>query len=78
MDIGTFTQLIGSVGFPIAMCIMMGWFIKDSTDKHRADINDLNEKHKIEMEGIKVALENNTMALQKLCMMIGREGDDGK
>lgn len=78
MDIGTFTQMIGSVGFPIAMCVMMGWFIKDSTDKHRNDIIELNEKHKIEMDGIKAALENNTMALRELCIMIGQQGDDGK
>lgn len=78
MDIATLSQIIGSVGFPIVMCIMMGWFIKDSSDKHRSELSDLNDKHKTEMEGIKIALENNTLALQKLCLMLDREGDDGK
>ena len=27
MDVNTITQLISSVGFPIAACFAMGWFI---------------------------------------------------
>ena len=37
--------LISTVGFPIACCIFMGWFIKYVTDKYTKMIADLNEQN---------------------------------
>lgn len=60
------TNLIMNLGFPIVCCCVMGWFVYDSSNKHREDIAKLNEQHKQEMNNVTQAIENNTLALQKL------------
>ncbi len=54
-DINAIIQAISTVGFPIAMCCIMAYYVKYTEDKHREEINSIRE-----------ALENNTLALQKL------------
>lgn len=72
-----YVQLITSVGFPIVACIGMAWYVKYITDKNREDTKTLNEKHNTEMlafkDEIKEALNNNTIALQKLCERLEKE-----
>lgn len=41
MDISAITQLVGSVGFPIAMCLMMAFYIKGEQDTTRETLNNL-------------------------------------
>lgn len=55
MDITIVTQLVSTVGFPIAMCALMAYYIKYTQDRHREEINSIRE-----------ALNNNTIVLQKL------------
>lgn len=74
-EIGTITQLITTVGFPIAMCCVMCWFVYDSNSKHRTDINTLNEQHRQEMSDLKEAINNNTIAITKLCERIESENE---
>ena len=62
MDLGSIAQIISTVGFPIAMCLMLLWYVKD-----------LTEKQKQETEKFTQALNNNTLVLQKLCDTIGIE-----
>lgn len=67
MDINSITQVIMNVGFPIVMCGAMAWYVKDTSEKHREEVRQLNEQHNEEMQQVTVALNNNTLALQKLC-----------
>lgn len=62
MDVGSITQIVSTVGFPIAMCVALLWYIKDVTDKHKQETEKFTE-----------ALNNNTLALQKLGDTIGVE-----
>lgn len=80
MDVASFSQLLTSVGFPIACCIFMGWYIARLTDQYREDINQMNEKHKAESDRMTEALNNNTNALSHLTMLLAEKGliDDGK
>ncbi len=55
MDISVITQLIGSLGFPIACVVAMFYY----WNKERVD-------HKSEIDSIRAALENNTQALIKI------------
>ena len=55
MDITAIGNLIGSLGFPIVMCILMF---------NRMDKQD--ELHKQEMEKVTESLNNNTVALTQL------------
>ena len=72
MDIITaFTEFVNSVGFPIAVCGCMMWYIKHTNDKHREEVTAINTQHKEEVHGMVEALNNNTIVLQKLCDTIG-------
>ena len=62
MDVGTITQIVSTVGFPIAMCVALLWYIKEQSDKHKQETEKFTE-----------ALNNNTLVLQKLCDTIGVE-----
>lgn len=45
MDINAITALIGSVGFPIVMCLLMLKFMKESEDSHKEEINSLKDSY---------------------------------
>ena len=55
MDVGVLQQLIGTLGFPIACVIAMFYM----WNKERED-------HKVEMQKMTEALNNNTQALIKI------------
>ena len=59
-------QAITTVGFPIVMCGVMGWYVKYQTDRNREDVKTLNEQHTKEMLGVTEAINNNTQALIEL------------
>ena len=73
MDITQVTQMIMNVGFPIVMCGAMAWYVKDTSDKYREEVRQLNEQHNNEMQQITTALNNNTLALQRLCDKLGED-----
>ena len=81
-DYSNIVQAISTVGFPIVCCAVMAWYVKYQTDKNRQDMlalieqnrNDrieLDKQHKEEMYDFKVAIDNNTVALTRLCEKIG-------
>ena len=57
---------VGQYAFPIVMCVIMAWYVKYVQDNYRQDIADINEKHRAEMDQLTAALNNNTLAIQKL------------
>lgn len=65
MDISTISTIISTVGFPIAACIAMFWYINKQSDIHKQEIDKLSD-----------ALNNNTIALTKLTDAIGGGADD--
>ena len=73
----TWVQLISSLGFPIVACICMALYVKEQTKNNREDVKELNVQHSKEMNAfkdeIKEALNNNTIALTKLCEKLERE-----
>lgn len=73
MDYSTILQAITTVGFPIVMCGVMAWYVKDTTDKHRQEITNLNSQHKQEMTQVTEAINNNTLVIQKLCDRLDSE-----
>lgn len=77
MDLPTIVTAISTVGFPVICCLGMGWYVKYSTDRQREDTKELNAQHSAEMmafkDEIKDALNNNTVALTKLCEKLDKE-----
>lgn len=54
-DINAIITAISTVGFPIVCCGALFW-----------QITQMQKQHKEEMDGVKEALNNNTLALQHL------------
>ena len=65
MDVNALTQIITTVGFPIAMCIALLWYIKNITEERRKETQQFTE-----------ALNKNTVVLQKLCDKMNVERED--
>ena len=59
-------SVIGQYAFPIVACVVMGWYVKYIQDNYRKDISEISTRHKDEMDKVTVALNNNTLAIQKL------------
>ena len=55
MDLPGVLQAISTVGFPIVVCLLCFWYIKQSSDTHKQEIDKLSE-----------AVQNNTLVIQKL------------
>ena len=72
-----YVQIISTLGFPIIACISMAIYVKEQTKNNREDVKELNAQHSNEMNAfkdeIKEALNNNTIALTKLCERLDRE-----
>lgn len=49
-------NIISTVGFPIAVCIILMWYVKDLTDKRQEETKEFTK-----------ALNDNTSILRKLC-----------
>ena len=67
MDMNAILQAITTVGFPVVMCGAMAYYVKYITDKNRDEVTKLNEQHKQEILDVIKAIDNNTIALTKLC-----------
>ena len=67
MDVGAFTSLISSVGFPIACVIAMGfyfvWERKQRIEENRTRDNVIKD--------LTTTVNNNTIALEKLIERLG-------
>lgn len=57
--------LVTQLGFPVAVCLILMYYIKYINDQHRAESDKMRE-----------VLENNTLALQRLADKIGGSIDD--
>lgn len=67
MEFADILQAISTVGFPIVMCVVMMWYIKYNGDKQSADIKELREDYNSQIAKISEAVNNNTIAINKLC-----------
>ena len=73
--------IISTVGFPIAACVIMGWFIKYTTDMNNKNLNQMRTEQLDQIKIMTDAVNNNTKVVQQLvdkldlCEAI-RERDD--
>ncbi len=71
MDITTLSEIISTVGFPIVCFLMCGYYVKYREDKNDEKFDRLNAQHDEEAKRMTEALNNNTLALQKLADKLG-------
>lgn len=43
MESEAIIQLIGSLGFPVAMCILIFWYLMKETEAHKEEVNMLRD-----------------------------------
>lgn len=55
MGVNEVVNIITTVGFPIAVCLICFWYI-----------NKMQEQHKAETDKLAEALNNNTLVMQQL------------
>lgn len=73
MDINVIMQAVSSLGFPIVMCGAMAWYVKYQTDQNKKEMDKLNDKHAQEMKEFTNTVNNNTLALTRLCEKLDKE-----
>lgn len=71
MDLNAISDIISTVGFPIVCFLMCGWYVKYREDKNDEKMDKLNMMHDDESKQMTAALNNNTLALQKLTDKLG-------
>lgn len=76
MDANVLISMIGSLGFPIVACIFIALFFNKTQENYRADIKEMQATHKAETDKMTEALNNNTLALQKLIDKMEGDKDD--
>lgn len=70
------TQIVSSVGFPIAGCIGIGWYCKYMTDKFMSMIGAIEQKYTGLIQEQQDVIANNTQALTVLTERIAAIGGD--
>lgn len=71
VDFNAISELITTVGFPIVCFLMSGWYVKYREDKNDEKFDKLNAQHDDESRRLTDAVNNNTLALQKLTDKLG-------
>lgn len=66
MQMDEIMQMIGTVGFPIVMSLLLFWYVKDSTDKTQVTLMQIQTEHKDEVMKMTDALNKNTITIQRL------------
>lgn len=64
-------SVVSAVGFPIVAAIGCGMFIKWQYEQNLKQMEDMRKEHREEVNKMTEALNNNTLALQKLIDKIG-------
>lgn len=55
MEASSIVQIVSNVGFPIAMSILLMFYMRENDQKHDEEVKNLRE-----------AIENNTIVMNKL------------
>ena len=71
MDIKVLSEINSTIGFPIVCFLMCGYYVKYREDKNDEKFDKLNAQHDEEAKRMTEALNNNTLALQKLADKLG-------
>ena len=49
--------VISTLGFPIASCIFVGWYVYRQNENYRSDIKELQSAHKSEIDKLAKSIE---------------------
>lgn len=66
MDATNIVTIISSLGFPIVACLGLGWYVKYMSDQNSTEVKEMRQEHQAEVQKMTEALNNNTLAIQRL------------
>lgn len=66
-------SIISAVGFPIVAAIGCGYFVKWQYEQNLKQMDEIRKEHKEEISKMTEALNNNTIALNRLIDKFDRE-----
>ena len=59
-------NLIQTIGFPIAACVFLGYYIKTQNSQYREDVQTLTEKYEAAIDKFSKSIDKNTEVLNRL------------
>lgn len=59
MDVNGIVSLISNVGFPVAVCVALFFYMEKQNERHQSETDKLNE-----------TIQSNTKVLTELCTLI--------
>lgn len=59
MDVNGIVSLISDVGFPVAVCVALFFYMEKQNERHQSETDKLNE-----------TVQSNTKVLTELCTLI--------
>lgn len=71
-------QIIQTVGFPIACCLCMGYYIKTQNNEYREDVKALTEKYERAIDRFSKSIDKNTQILTALDAKLTSKPEDEK
>lgn len=82
----TVLSIIQTIGFPIACCLFLGYFIKQQNDQYREDVktitgkyeaalDEMSDKYDAQIEKFSSAIDRNTQILTALNARLERKED---
>ena len=75
MNLTDILTAVSTVGFPIVCCLLLGWYVKTQNEANQKQLDEIRKDHKEETNKMITALENNTLAIQELSIMLRKEKD---
>lgn len=73
MDMQTVTTLIGSLGFPIVMCVILLKQNRENSENFMKQLQDTESVHKEEIDTLRECVNNNTLVQQQILEHIRKE-----
>lgn len=74
-SVNVVTQIISTLGFPIACCCVLMWYINKTNKEHRDEIEKIEERHSAEVANLAEIIANNTKAINNLVIKMYPEDD---
>lgn len=76
MDTSGIVTAVQNLGISVVMCLLMSWFVKYMFDKFMSQQTEEKEAHKAEINLLKDALSNNTLAITTLAERLKENGSN--
>lgn len=78
MDVNAAVTIISTVGFPIACCLLLFWYVYKRDTRYDDQLKEMSDKHDNEVSELVKAVNNNTLVMQRLLDKLGVQDEDVK